>query len=236
MMRTLFISLMIGLGVAHTGLGDAQVKTLVHGGRTRSYRVHLPPSYREGLPMALVFALHGYGGTAAGFEKTTGFSRIADREGFIVVYPNAVAFGPNQKQMWNGGGIFTAWWAGQVDDVSFFAMLIDAVSAQYTTDPNIIFVFGTSSGGFMAHHLGARLPLFTVPSQQVTIARSPVFPVSLLIRLESVTIFCLVKELYAPRRTGHEDFPHPALQQNSLIGRQCESTPSMPLARSLPRL
>jgi len=45
-----------------------------------------------------------------------------------------------------------------VDDVSFIAKLIDTVSANYTIDPNRIFVFGTSSGGFMAHHLGARLP------------------------------------------------------------------------------
>ena len=108
-MRVLFIGLMISLGVVHTGLGDTQVKTLVHRGRTRSYRVHLPPSYREGSPMALVFALHRYGGTAARFEKKTGFSSIADREGFMVVYPNAAAHGPNQKQMWNSAGIFRKW-------------------------------------------------------------------------------------------------------------------------------
>ena len=157
-MRTLFISFMIGLGVVHTGLGGTEVKILIHRGRTRSYRVHLPPSYREGSPMALVFALHGYGNTAAEFEKTIGFNRIADREGFIVIYPNAVAFGPKQKQLWNGGGIYEIWWAGRVDDVGFFAKLIDTVSAHYTIDPNRIFVYGTSSGGFMAHHLGARLP------------------------------------------------------------------------------
>lgn len=156
-MRTLFISLMIGLGVVQTGLGGTEVKTLVHGGRTRSYRVHIPPLYREGHPMALVFALHGYGDTAAGFEKKSGFNRIADREGFIVVYPNAVVFAKG-KQLWNGGGVYEIWWAGRVDDVSFFAKLIDTVSAHYTIDPNRIFVFGTSSGGFMAHHLGARLP------------------------------------------------------------------------------
>jgi len=157
-MRTLLISLIIGLGMVQTGLADTQVKTLIHRGRTRSYRVHLPPSYREGHPMALVFALHGYGNTAAKFEKTIGFNRIADREGFIVVYPNAVAFGPKQKQLWNGGGIYEIWWAGRVDDVGFIAKLIDTVSADYTIDPNRIFVFGSSSGGFMAHHLGARLP------------------------------------------------------------------------------
>jgi len=119
-MRTLFISLIIGLGVVQTGLGETKVKTLVHGGRTRSYRVHLPPSYQKGSPMALVFALHGFGNTAAKFEKTVGFNSIADREGFIVVYPNAVAFGPKRKQLWNGGGIYGFWWAGRVDDVSFF--------------------------------------------------------------------------------------------------------------------
>jgi polyhydroxybutyrate depolymerase len=157
-MRTLFISLMIGLGVVQTGLGGTEAKTLVHGRRTRSYRVHAPPSYREGHPMALVFALHGFGNTAAKFEQELGFNPIADREGFIVVYPNAVAFGPKRKQLWNGGGIYRIWWAGQVDDVGFFAKLIDTVSTHYTIDPNRIFVFGNSSGAFMAHHLGARLP------------------------------------------------------------------------------
>jgi len=39
--------------------------------------------------MALVFALRGYGDTAAVFEKKIGFNGIADREEFIVVYPNA---------------------------------------------------------------------------------------------------------------------------------------------------
>lgn len=149
---------MICLCVVTTGLSDTQDKTLVHGGITRSYRVHLPPSYREGTPTALVFALHGYGNTAAKFEKTVGFNSIADREGFIVAYPNAVPFGLNHKQMWNSGGIYGMWWSGQVNDFSFFAKLIDTISAQFTIDPNRVFVFGTSSGGFMAHHLGARLP------------------------------------------------------------------------------
>ena len=157
-MRTLLTVLVISLGVVHTGLGETQVKTLVHEGRTRSFRVHLPPSYQEGLPTALVFALHRYGGTALRFEKKTGFNRIADREGFMVVYPDAAAFGANQRQMWNSGGIFGKWWAGQVDDVSFFVKLMDTVSAHYTTDPNRIFVFGESSGGFMAFHLAAHLP------------------------------------------------------------------------------
>jgi len=157
-MRTLLISVMIGLPVAHAGVGGTEAKTLVHGRRTRSYRVHLPPSYREGHAMALLVALHGYGNTAASFEEKSGFNPVADREGFIVVYPNAMAFGRKRKQLWNGGGIYGVWWAGRVDDVGFIATLMDTVSADYAVDPNRIFVFGSSSGGFMAHHLGARLP------------------------------------------------------------------------------
>ena len=59
-----------------------------------------------------------YSNTAAGFEKKSGFNRIADREGFIVVYPNAVAFGPKQKQLWNGGGIYEIWWGGRVEELT----------------------------------------------------------------------------------------------------------------------
>lgn len=158
MRKTLIIGILISLGIVPSGFGDTKEKSLIHRGRIRSYRVHVPPSYREGSPMALVFALHGYGNTAAKFEKSIGFNPIADREGFIVVYPNAVPFGPKRKQMWNSGGIYSVWWGGRVDDVGFIAKLIDVISANYTIDPNRIFVYGTSSGGFMAHHLGARLP------------------------------------------------------------------------------
>jgi polyhydroxybutyrate depolymerase len=107
--------------------------------------------------MALVFALHGYGNTAAKFEKTTGFNLIADHEGFIVVYPNAVAFGPKRKQMWNGGGIYEMWSRG-LDDVGFISVLIDELSRVYAIDPARIYAFGHSNGGFMAYNLGARLP------------------------------------------------------------------------------
>ena len=137
-MKTLFMSLVISLGVVQIGLGGTEAKTLVHGRRTRSYRIHIPPSYREGHPMALVFALHGHGNTAAKYEKIVGFSSIADREGFIAVYPNAVPFGPKRKQLWNAGGIYGFWWAGQVDDVGFIAKLIDTVCAHYTIDPKVL--------------------------------------------------------------------------------------------------
>jgi len=54
MKKTLIIGILISLETVPTGLGDTHDKTLIHRGRKRSYRVHLPPSYREGSPMALI--------------------------------------------------------------------------------------------------------------------------------------------------------------------------------------
>ncbi len=116
-----------------------------------------PLLYRQDQPTPLVFVLHGYSGTAQGIESSTGFSGISDREGFIAVYPNALPW-TTGLQMWCGGGAYYDWWDGQVDDVNFFETLIDVISTDYTIDPNRIYAFGHSNGGFMCHHLGARLP------------------------------------------------------------------------------
>jgi len=62
------------------------------GGRKRNYIVHLPPKSKMQKPIPLLFNLHGGGGTAKGTPGLTfgRFNTLADRDGFIVVYPNAI--------------------------------------------------------------------------------------------------------------------------------------------------
>jgi polyhydroxybutyrate depolymerase len=59
------------------------------GGLTRTYLVHLPPTFDGKTRMPGVIALHGGGGTGAGARRETGWNAEADREGFIVAYPTA---------------------------------------------------------------------------------------------------------------------------------------------------
>ncbi len=158
MLKNLYIYLSIVLISAQTALCATAEQILIHDGKTRTYRLHVPQSYRPTEAAPLVFGLHGYGGTAIGLENNTGLSNIADREGFIAVYPNAMPWGSDQKQMWNAGGAYTGWWSGGVDDVGFISSLIESLSIEYTIDTGRVFVFGHSNGGFMAHHLGAQLP------------------------------------------------------------------------------
>ncbi len=61
--------------------------SLHFGDRTRRFIVHTPPQVREGRPLPVVLSFHGGGGTARGTQEYTGTDSIADREGFIVVYP-----------------------------------------------------------------------------------------------------------------------------------------------------
>jgi len=72
-----------------TATAATESDSLVVDGRTRSNRLHIPTGFADTAPAPVVLAFHG-GGSGRGMERFTGFSRLADREGFIVVYPDAV--------------------------------------------------------------------------------------------------------------------------------------------------
>lgn len=70
-----------------TPLPEDHEQSLVSGGRERTYLLHLPPDYDGRTPVSLAVVLHGGGGNVRSIERMTGFSFKADRERFIVVYP-----------------------------------------------------------------------------------------------------------------------------------------------------
>jgi polyhydroxybutyrate depolymerase len=79
--------------------------------------------------------------------KQTGFNVIADREGFIVVYPEGF------KRGWaDGRGITHADKRG-VDDVAFIDRLVKVFQKRFSIDPTRIYIAGHSNGGFMAQRL-----------------------------------------------------------------------------------
>ncbi|RYF77438.1 MAG: phospholipase [Cytophagaceae bacterium] len=135
--------------------------TLRHDGQTRIYSVHVPPSYttqRE--PLALVIALHGGGGSGQQFEKQSGLSEKADKEGFIVVYPDGQQNpGILRLRTWNAGAC-----CGQVastkqtDDVGFIRKLIDKLSVAYRIDSKRVYATGHSNGAMLCYRLACELP------------------------------------------------------------------------------
>lgn len=122
------------------------------------YRPHIVPP--PGAVLPLVIALHGGGGTGAGMATFTrdGFNRLADRDGFFVVYPDGKKFFL-RKRGWNDGRNVDSIPAQQhrVDDVGFIRALIDRLTTDYPIDPKRIYVTGASNGGFMTNRLGCEL-------------------------------------------------------------------------------
>lgn len=134
---------------------DTVERSLVHGGRTRTYLVH---DVARTTPAPVVIALHGGGGNADNAVTMTGFDRLAERDGFIAVYPNGTARRDRRILLtWNAGHCCAAAMEQRVDDVGFIGALIETLVASGRADPSRIYVTGMSNGGMMAHRLGREL-------------------------------------------------------------------------------
>ena len=113
----------------------------------RRYHVHLPITYDKSRSFPLLIALHGRLGTGKKMMKQTDFNAIADREEFIVIYPEGF------KRGWaDGRGITHADKRG-VDDVAFIDKLIKVLREKFSLDHTRIFIAGHSNGGFMVQRL-----------------------------------------------------------------------------------
>ncbi|HEX7061535.1 MAG TPA: PHB depolymerase family esterase [Woeseiaceae bacterium] len=134
--------------IRQRGAGDnfPPPETIVVGGVEREYWLHRPARGGGG-KMPLVIALHGGEGHPLRLARQTGFNDVADRNGFIVVYPSAGG------RQWNDGRSTTA--GG--DDVAFIRELIDHLIRTEGVDPARVYATGTSNGGHMTLRLACEL-------------------------------------------------------------------------------
>jgi len=131
--------------------GDHNLK-LKHGGRNRSYILHVPTGYDGTRALPLVIMLHGGFGDGAGAARFYGWSEKADAEGFLVAYPDGV------NRAWNAGHCCGRPQRVDVDDVGFLAAMIDDIKSDVAVDAKRIFATGMSNGAMMSHRLAAVRP------------------------------------------------------------------------------
>ncbi len=134
---------------------------LSHDGQPRKYLMHLPAGYDPAKPMPLVLAFHGGGGHAEFMadEARYGLVGKAEREGFVVVFPNGYSRLPGGRfATWNAGGCCGDARDRGIDDVGFVRALVARVKAQANIDGGRIFATGMSNGGMLAHRLACEAP------------------------------------------------------------------------------
>jgi polyhydroxybutyrate depolymerase len=128
--------------------GDHTVNVLSADGRLRPVLLHVPKTGAYA-PLPLVIALHGAGENGPRFAGDTGFSKLADREKFLVAYPTAV--GPNA--FWD----ITGQQQDAPEEVEELERSLDALEGVACVDRSRVFVTGVSNGGGMTARLACEL-------------------------------------------------------------------------------
>ena len=123
-------------------------------GFERNYHMHVPPAYDGRKPLPLLIVIHGAFDTATGIEKDSGFSALADRKGFLVMYPNGIGI-MGLLQHWNAGHCCGKAAEDDIDDVGYLNACIDSASSRLAIDPQRIFMVGFSNGGMLTYRFCA---------------------------------------------------------------------------------
>lgn len=133
---------------------DAQ-RTLQVGDLQRTYFLHIPAGLNNQQPVPLVFVFHGF--SESGFQARlyTGFDRIANLNGFIVVYPDGS--GSTSALSWNGSGCCGYALDNNIDEDAFVRAIITDIKTIAALDPKRIYAAGFSNGALLTYRLACTM-------------------------------------------------------------------------------
>ena len=124
------------------------------------YRLYTPSSYRAGRATPLVVVAHGCQTTAAQEEQITEFDQLADREGFVVLYPEDDALsqslpGPVRQCF---KFVYPQFYFRGFADTAAVAQMTRAVMRLRAIDPQRVYLVGVSGGGLLTSASAAAYP------------------------------------------------------------------------------
>ena len=170
MVMILFIT---GSNGIYAGVGINEERTIRVDGKVRRYWLYVPASVEGQKDVPVVFSLHGrYGNDDPNNQNDiltkdgkTIFTSLADKEHFIVVYPQGRNGGSDQDKKdypgdwYNAFGGGTGWEATGKEnaDTKFIKAIVDEIKTVYNSNSNIsvdpkkFYLCGFSMGGMMTY-------------------------------------------------------------------------------------
>lgn len=129
-------------------------------GFSRECLVYVPQAFRDREKLPLVFAIHGACESVRNYFEESLWYRKADKEGFIVVMPEAT-LRPVPELISNGytkayRSIWGLWDPNHSDvDLYYFSDVLDQIIAEYPVDTQRIYCTGHSMGDMMTNFVGS---------------------------------------------------------------------------------
>ena len=123
-------------------------------GTERAFVLYLPDGYDGSRKVPLLFNFHGFGGSTNDHLNTSDMRQLADRDTFILVYPQGSCL--EGFSHWNAA-LPSATNKSTVDDLGFIDFLINDLSSTYEVDSARIYACGYSNGAFFSYALACYL-------------------------------------------------------------------------------
>ena len=142
----LFLFMLISCGNEETGFVEERV--IEHEGLERSFLIYIPTNIKENAP--LVVAIHGYTSSAKTLMGYSGINQVADKEGFLVAYPQGTK-DSRDNNFFNVGYEFHS--DSKVNDVNFIREIVLNLTKDYKLNSKRVFATGMSNGGDMSYLL-----------------------------------------------------------------------------------
>ena len=159
--------------------------TLVVGGHSREYYVHVPKSYNSKTSIPVVFMLHGSGGNGEKFYNISGWKEVGETENILTVFPSSLQYpcvlddGEKKRdaEKWNHYELVLCDGSAKGDDVRFLSQVIDDVQRKFKVDDKRVYFVGFSNGGEMT----ARTAIELSDRLAAVVSASGALPVDTLI-------------------------------------------------------
>jgi len=123
--------------------------TIEVDGQERSYEVFEPSAYAGKLPA--IFMFHGSQSSGEELSKYIEFNKIAEKEKYLVIYPNALVGNWAEACDCNIADRL------EVKDIEFVYSIIDQIKSNYTVDLENIYAVGYSQGGLFTDRIACEM-------------------------------------------------------------------------------
>ncbi|MBP7685940.1 MAG: hypothetical protein KBB95_28750 [Deltaproteobacteria bacterium] len=120
----------------------------------RPAQVYVPRDYDPATQYPLVVLLHGYGAGGGAQNLYFGLSNQTTAQQFILLVPNGTRDSTGTS-FWNSDPRISG---ETVDDVAYLRRLIAEAQANFRVDPQRVYLFGHSNGGFMSYRMACEAP------------------------------------------------------------------------------